>query len=427
VSNVWPELLLTGPETGNYGEAVSFSGETSDFPADPLRATIDFGDGIVVPLLLEAILDPAERQRYVYETDHFFGEAGVYSVTVTVIDHDGGEATQGVTVHVGPPAVLGVVRNDGAPTPYELTSIAFIFSDDVGESLDYEDLSIYNNSTGEPADLSDLTEGDLTYDGETFTARWDLAELLLGEGLYTAYLAGDGIDDAYARALDGNQDGTGGDDYQSLVVVAMAGDVNADGSVGRDDFLGLRAGFGMPEATWLHGDSNHDGAVDYLDYMATKRNFGRMLNFQEAPVPVDEPAAEAPAAEAPAVAEVAEPAPAAPEVAPEGQPADVLAAPAGAAPAAATQAVPAAVQRDQGMRTAPARRIAPRRPMPAALPLTPARRGLRGFDRDPICVLQPASVRSLARRTVRLRASLAEDMLDVLGRSRLEALRRSDR
>jgi len=161
--------------------------------------------------------------------------------------------------------------------------------------------------------------------------------------------------------------------------------------------------------------------------MATKRNFGRMLNFQEAPVPVDEPAAEAPAAEAPAVAEVAEPAPAAPEVAPEGQPADVLAAPAGAAPAAATQAVPAAVQRDQGMRTAPARRIAPRRPMPAALPPTPARRGLRGLDADPVCVLQPASVRSVARRTTRLRASLTEDMLDVLGRSRLEALRLSDR
>ncbi|MGB2824055.1 MAG: hypothetical protein WBF17_23970, partial [Phycisphaerae bacterium] len=226
--------------------------------------------------------------------------AGVYDVMLTVIDRDGGVATKGFTVHVGPPAVVAVERNGGLPTPYELTSLAIAFSDDV-PTVGVGDLALFNNSTGEVVDLTGLTPAEFNYNSETYIATWNLSSLVLDEaGFYTATVSAAGVIDNYARMLDGDMDGTGGDDYQNVMVIAMPGDSNVDGRVDRDDFQTLKARFGISHATWYDGDSNHDGHVNFHDYLTYKVQVGKAVSFEYPTPPAPKPAVEAvePAVEA---------------------------------------------------------------------------------------------------------------------------------
>ncbi|MGB2820495.1 MAG: PKD domain-containing protein, partial [Phycisphaerae bacterium] len=117
VDNVDPQAQFNGPEVGNILEPVVCTGQTWDFPGDDLHATVDWGDGVKVPVILEP--DKDQPRYFHFTARHFYRAAGVYDVTLTVIDRDGGVATKGFTVHVGPPAVVAVERNGGLPTPYE--------------------------------------------------------------------------------------------------------------------------------------------------------------------------------------------------------------------------------------------------------------------------------------------------------------------
>ena len=88
VRNVAPSLdALTGP-TGSpgVGRAVQVSGTFSDpGTQDTHTATVDWGDGTTGPAVVE---DGTLR------AEHTYADAGLYTVTVRVIDDDGGEDTR---------------------------------------------------------------------------------------------------------------------------------------------------------------------------------------------------------------------------------------------------------------------------------------------------------------------------------------------
>ena len=80
--------------------------------------------------------------------------------------------------------------------------------------------------------------------------------------------------------LDGNGDGTTGDDYVMSAVDGFFrkyGDDSGDAAVGLTDFASFRQAFGKShgESGYLHGlDSNGDGEIGLTDFAAFRQNFG---------------------------------------------------------------------------------------------------------------------------------------------------------
>jgi len=100
----------------------------------------------------------------------------------------------------------------------------------------------------------------------------------------------DSVVDLAGNPLDGDGDGTGGDDYTVSLSVAIPGDSDINGEVKRNDFLVLQEHFGtVGGARWQDGDSNNDGNVNYLDYLAWKANVRKSVS----PLPPALPPAQA--------------------------------------------------------------------------------------------------------------------------------------
>ncbi len=100
VSNVPPMVLVGGDQLANEGDVVEFNGSFSDpGTADTHEIEWDFGDGAVVTETL--------APSHVY-TSHVYTAAGLFSVTLTVRDDDGGEGDDTLTVNVAdvPPTAI---------------------------------------------------------------------------------------------------------------------------------------------------------------------------------------------------------------------------------------------------------------------------------------------------------------------------------
>ncbi len=183
------------------------------------------------------------------------------------------------TTSTGPPAppvVLAVERNGGADLWDRVHSLAFTFSTNVTVAPDA--LSVQNRMTGAevalPPDLS------VQYHQETHTASWDLTGLELPYANYLVRLSATVVLDAAGQLLDGDEDGTGGDDYGFSLIVAYAGDADLDGTVSAEDFAALRSNFGTAAgAAWGDGDFDANDRVDYLDYLLIKRNCGNGIDL----------------------------------------------------------------------------------------------------------------------------------------------------
>jgi len=196
-----------------------------------------------------------------------------------------------------PPQVEAVATNAGLGRYDTLLTLAVRFSEDVSSTLEARDLRLQDQATGGEVRLTGAT---VSWQAATNTATWDLSPSGVGPGRYTAVLRADSIADAAGNLLDGDGDGTAGGDAELPVLVTWRGDGDRDGTVGRSDFLALRAHFGLTVgATWAQGDSNGDAAVNYLDYVEMKRNIGRTLPGGEPAPTAAQTAADAPA-EAPA-------------------------------------------------------------------------------------------------------------------------------
>jgi len=171
------------------------------------------------------------------------------------------------------PRVLGTVRNCGQVTPGRLDSVAVVFSENVCASLCGSELALHDDSRGSWVALEGA---DFHYDSGTNTAWWILLGVAIPAGYYTAALPAPGIADVGGGLLDGNGDGTGGDDWVSApILVAPYGDANLDGRVGIADLSALADNYGVESGTtWAMGDFNGDGKVGIADLAALADHYG---------------------------------------------------------------------------------------------------------------------------------------------------------
>ena len=179
---------------------------------------------------------------------------------------------------VAAPTVIATERNGGGQNFNELVTLAFTFSKDVSASLDKLDLTLVNDSTATPVDLAPVAEP--IWDAGTNTATWNFTGAVIDFGFHTATLGAAGITDSAGDPLDGDGDGTGGDDFVVTEVngkpllVAIPGDLDLDGAVTVDipqpfplpalpgDAQLLLPNIGISSgALWADGDFDGDGAV----------------------------------------------------------------------------------------------------------------------------------------------------------------------
>jgi PKD repeat protein len=125
VANLAPTLdFLTAPD-GDEGELLSFAGGGLDVPADTVSYEWDFGDNSPV--------------RTGSSTSHAYGDDGVYVVTLTLFDEDGGSSSHQASVTIGnlAPALTGIVAPTGGPEGSLLTFEASATDPGVGDSLTF--------------------------------------------------------------------------------------------------------------------------------------------------------------------------------------------------------------------------------------------------------------------------------------------------
>jgi hypothetical protein len=146
------------------------------------------------------------------------------------------------------------------------------FNDDVSASLSLADLTLLNATTNTPVDLSGFT---LSWDGATNTATIDVNGIL-ADANYRATFSAAGIADPSGNALDGDGNGTGGDDF-AMTFFFLNGDANHDRVVNLSDFNILAANFGQGGRNFTQGDFNYDGTVNLGDFNILASRFGQTL------------------------------------------------------------------------------------------------------------------------------------------------------
>jgi len=205
------------------------------------------------------------------------GPAGGYMITLA-----DGQIAQEIDFgdhDILPPSVTAATVNDGRQYRSQVDSLGFTFSEDVSASLGLSDLTLHNETMGQAADIAGAV---FDYDPGAEAATWDLSAVTLADGYYTATLAAAGVSDASGKPLDGDGDGTGGDDYNFTFFVLKC-DANGDGRVDSDDLAAWQQNYdplGLNDNDPGTGDSNGDGKVDSSDLALWQQRYNP-LGLQE--------------------------------------------------------------------------------------------------------------------------------------------------
>ena len=175
------------------------------------------------------------------------------------------------------PVVQFVAVNDGHDERSGLAKISVCFDADISASLSPDDLVMTHSDTGQAVDLAGVSP---SWDAATNTATWNLAGLPSGritDGFYRVRLVAAGITDGAGHPLDGNRDGTAGDDFE-FGTFQKAGDVNGDGTVDASDLAVVQANL-LKASGHLdpRADLNLDGKVNALDLLVVRRSWQTTL------------------------------------------------------------------------------------------------------------------------------------------------------
>ncbi|HTK78126.1 MAG TPA: dockerin type I domain-containing protein [Gemmataceae bacterium] len=179
----------------------------------------------------------------------------------------------------GPPRVAAVQVNDGSAQRSRVTSLSVIFSPAV-------------SFAGAPAAAFVLTREDGTAVAFSATVAADATRVTLDHFAGAAVDAGSLVDGRYTLRvladqvsspegqLDGNRDGTPGDDYTfgaAQGLVRKYGDGNGDGKVDAADLALFRQTFGRVDGDPLYQsgfDVNGDGVINGIDLTRFRQAFG---------------------------------------------------------------------------------------------------------------------------------------------------------
>nr|WP_236649890.1 SdrD B-like domain-containing protein [Rhodopirellula sp. SM50] len=244
VVNAAPESVDLSTVGGTVaGDVFLISGDFIDSGVtDQWSATADFGDGVIIPLVLGAPepgaavpgalgqsppAAPAFAQAGFYGY-YAFADAGSYDVTVTVRDRDGGTISRQITLDVSAaPDAFQVTQLIPNPSgfelsfnrPFDLTEFQLYDSSLDDNLLSQSDLRLTANSTG--ADVA----GSVIYDQAAQTVQFIKTGAALVDGTYTMTLRS-GLNSILAdngETLDGNGDGVAGGQYTASLTVDHSG------------------------------------------------------------------------------------------------------------------------------------------------------------------------------------------------------------
>jgi hypothetical protein len=170
------------------------------------------------------------------------------------------------TVDTTPPRVVGSTFN------YQLAqqSIVLNFSENV-QAPGLSDMTLTNLTTGTQVNPS-AVQYDPVAQTETI-----LLDGHVPDGNYRLSVLANAVKDMAGNALDGNSDGTGGDDFV-FSFYQLGGDANRDRTVDFNDLVVLAQNYNAPAGKiWQDGDFNGDGAVDFNDLVILAQNYNTTL------------------------------------------------------------------------------------------------------------------------------------------------------
>ncbi|MEA2710995.1 MAG: hypothetical protein QOF78_3596, partial [Phycisphaerales bacterium] len=168
----------------------------------------------------------------------------------------------------------------------------FYFEDAPGQALNVAFNQSVTLASGAMS-LTNLTTAEtvteLTQSGSGATRTWTVGETIDGQGMltrgnYELLLNADLVTNAGNENLDGDSNGTGGDDYISGFFF-QPGDANHDRLVSGDDYSSIDFNSTIPGANGFHnGDFNYDGIISGDDWATIDFWAGTAL-----PAPPDQP------------------------------------------------------------------------------------------------------------------------------------------
>ncbi len=178
-----------------------------------------------------------------------------------------------ITIQAFPPTVSQVDRPNDAARPDQLTVVTVAFDEAINTpALSDFELNLQGGGS------VDLSSSQLTWNALTHSAELDLSGLGLSYGHYELKVLAANITDQSGNPLDGNDDGTAGDDYVSQpIYVNLPGDANSDGVVDVLDLSILATNYGGT-GQWGQGDYNNDGDIDVLDLSILATNYGQSVS-----------------------------------------------------------------------------------------------------------------------------------------------------
>ena len=213
VNNVAPTLGLTGPATGTAGQTYILGLSRSDPGQDTLTGwTINWGDG-----------STSDHAGDATTASHVYASAGNYGISAGASDEDGDYAVNGPTVGV---AAASLRVNAFSPSDSGF-HLAF------NRAVDRSVLNLFS-SADNPLGAADLVlsrsgdtapvRGSLVLDADELGATFVKTNGVLAAGDYTLTLSSrsDGWKGSVGGLLDGNADGTTGDNYVGTFSVASS-------------------------------------------------------------------------------------------------------------------------------------------------------------------------------------------------------------
>ena len=269
------------------GTAHVFYGHSSGFAADTHLHTLDGTNGFRV----EGVAQHDHAGHAIGSAD--VNGDGTDDLIIGAYGADpNGESTAGETyvvfgdppVATSNPTVAQVIRDSGNETPDSLETLAFTFDEEV--NVDASALLLRNDTAGgTPVDLAAVV---FTYESVTLTATWDFSGVTGVEpAFYSAVLDATLVSNSSGDPLDGDGDGTGGDDFEHALLVAERGDSDTDGDIDLSDYNSLATNFDPFGTTlsWTDGNFDDDGDIDLSDYNILASKFSPLGYAQPVQIP----------------------------------------------------------------------------------------------------------------------------------------------
>jgi hypothetical protein len=215
VNNVAPVLSLANAIDVVLGSSWSLGGTWTDPGTDTWTAEVDYGDGSGKKAL------PVDQTGKSLALQHLYNATGIYNLTVSLRDGDGGVSTQSRTVNILPKPARVTSFNARTSrtkiTQLELTFDTAMDSSSVQNMANYQLISAGRDGKLGTRDDTKLTISKVTYNSATRVAMITSRQAMTTTGIYrlTALATSTtaGLKSGNGKLIDGDNNGSAGGNY----------------------------------------------------------------------------------------------------------------------------------------------------------------------------------------------------------------------